>query len=316
MSIPVGVDQFPGRIQRPFVRPPASRESSCCSQTRVIFTIDVEDWFHILEIPAVSAISAWEHLPSRVEGNFHRLLDLLSENNARATCFFLGWVGQRFPELVREAFRRGHEIASHGYAHRLVYELTEQEFQQDALRSKCLLEDIAGTEVLGFRSAGFSLTERTPWFFARLAAAGYRYDSSIFPSKRAHGGISGAPQHPYVVDVQGARIIEFPVSVANFGNTAMCFFGGGYLRLSPYWLIRQMAKRVLHNGRPLIFYIHPREIDPAQPRLQMNGVRRFKSYVNLQQTEDKLRRILKEFPVSTFQQVLNQYDSNDLRSIT
>lgn len=277
--------------------------------------MDVEDWFHILEIESVSAPAVWDRLPSRVEHNFRRLLDLLDEKDAQVTCFFLGWVAERFPDLVREAVRRGHEIASHGYAHRLVYEMTEEEFYQDALRSKNLLEDIAGTEVLGYRSAGFSLTKRTPWFFDRLAAAGYQYDSSVFPSGRAHGGMPGGRRAPYVVREESSKIIEFPVSVANIGGKSLCFFGGGYLRLSPYWLVRRMAHQVLNSGRPLIFYIHPREIDPEHPRLAMSWLRRFKSYVNLHDTEDKVRRILDEFPVNTFQKFLQHYDCHSLRSI-
>jgi polysaccharide deacetylase family protein (PEP-CTERM system associated) len=273
-----------------------------------IFSVDVEDWFHILEVHSAPALSHWDKLPSRVEHNFHRLLDLFSEKQVQVTCFFLGWVGECFPNLVREAVNRGHEIASHGYAHRLVYQMTRDEFYQDALRSRSLLEDIAGTAVSGYRSAGFSMTERTPWFFELLAAAGYQYDSSVFPARRAHGGMPNGRLVPHLVGERPSQIVEFPMSVANIGWEPLCFFGGGYLRLFPYWLIRRMAKQVLDSGRPLIFYVHPREIDPEHPRLPMGSYRRFKSYVNLRDTENKIRRILDEFPVTTFQRFLRHHD--------
>jgi len=282
---------------------------------RSIFSVDVEDWFHILEVHSAPALSHWDKLPSRVERNFHHLLDLFSEKQVQVTCFFLGWVGERFPNLVREAVNRGHEIASHGYAHRLVYQMTRDEFYQDALRSRSLLEDIAGTAVSGYRSPGFSLTERTPWFFDLLAAAGYQYDSSVFPARRAHGGMPNGRLVPHLVGEGSNQIVEVPMSVANIGWESLCFFGGGYLRLFPYCLIRRMAKQVLDSGRPLIFYVHPREIDPEHPRLPMGSYRRFKSYVNLHDTENKIRRILDEFPVTTFQRFLQHHDQQSFQCV-
>lgn len=300
----------------PYSRRPAESLAPASSLIgpRIIFSVDVEDWFHILEVESVKESAAWDRLPSRVERNFHMLLNLLDEKKAQATCFFLGWIGERFPALVREAARRGHEIASHGYAHRLVWQMNQAEFYQDALRSKKLLEDIAGTVVLGYRCPGFSLTRRTPWFFDQLVAAGYQYDSSVFPLERAHGGMPGGCRVPHVVGNQSSGIVEIPVSVADVGKRSLCFFGGGYLRLTPYWLIQRMAKQVLNAGRPLIFYIHPRELDPEQPRLKMSCIREFKSYVNLRGTENKIRRILEDFPVGTFQKFLEYHDFHHLRS--
>jgi polysaccharide deacetylase family protein (PEP-CTERM system associated) len=271
-----------------------------------IFSVDVEDWFHILDVPSTPALAVWDSLPSRVEANFHHLLDLFSQKRVRVTCFFLGWVGERFPQLVREAVSRGHEIGSHGYAHRLVYQMTREQFREDALRSRMLLEDIGGVPVHGYRSAGFSTTEQTPWFFDELVAVGYQYDSSVFPATREHGGMRTASRLPHIAGDGGRPIIEFPITVANIGFRNMCFFGGGYLRLFPYWLIRRMARRVLNAGLPVVFYVHPREIDPSHPRLPMSLRRRFKSYVNLRHTEDKIRRILDEFPVTTFQRFLTR----------
>jgi polysaccharide deacetylase family protein (PEP-CTERM system associated) len=268
-----------------------------------ILSVDVEDWFHILDVASAPPMEAWQTLPSRVEMNFRRLLDLFEECQAHASCFFLGWVAERFPQLVREAARRGHEIASHGYAHRLVHRMTRAEFCADALRTRKILEDLSGTAVGGFRSPGFSVTEDTTWFFAAVAEAGYQYDSSIFPASHGHGGMRSSRREPYRVEGE-ANLIEFPISVADLFGKPMCFFGGGYLRLFPYALIRRMARRVLAEGRPVVYYIHPREIDPAHPRLPMSAVRRFKSYVNLHSTEVKLRRILHDFPTVTFREYL------------
>jgi polysaccharide deacetylase family protein (PEP-CTERM system associated) len=262
-----------------------------------IFSVDVEDWFHILDVPGAPELSSWSRLPSRVEANFLRLLDLFSEESRQVTCFFLGWIAERFPQLVREAVARGHEIASHGYSHRLVYSLTRTEFRADAMRSRLLLEDISGTPVIGYRAPGFSSTEATPWFFPELCATGYVYDSSVFPAKRGHGGNPNSQLRPHFV--AGEALIELPASVAEIGPARMCFFGGGYLRLFPYSVIRHMGRRLMASGAPLMFYIHPREIDPQHPRLPMPYTRRFKSYVNLHTTETKIRHIVRDFPVTT-----------------
>jgi polysaccharide deacetylase family protein (PEP-CTERM system associated) len=276
-----------------------------CSEPKCIFTIDVEDWFHILNLPSTPPLSEWDRLPSRVDRNFLGLLDLLSEYGAQATCFFLGWVAERFPHLVREASSRGHEIASHGYAHKLVFHMQRDEFREDALRARGILEQISGAPVLGYRAAGFSVIEGTSWFFRELECAGYAYDSSVFPATRGHGGFHSASRAPHRVSGT-ERLVEFPVSVADTFGKPLCFFGGGYLRLFPTWLILKKSREVLCEHRPVVFYVHPREIDPGHPRLPMNLRRRFKSYVNLTQTEDKLRKILMAFPMMTFAEYLKQ----------
>lgn len=271
---------------------------------RSVVTVDVEDWFHILDVPGAPAAGDWERLPSRVEHNFSRLLDLLSEGRAQATCFFLGWVAERHPHLVREAAGRGHEIASHGYLHRLVYRQGREGFREDAARSRKVLEDITGKAVRGYRSAGFSLTAEVPWFFDELVGAGYCYDSSLFPALRGHGGIAGSNPAPHWVRCENGEILEFPITVARVLGRPMCFFGGGYLRLFPYALVRAMGRRVLREGRPVVFYVHPREIDPGHPRMAMNPLRRFKSYVNLGTTEGKISAILRDFEVTSFERLM------------
>jgi polysaccharide deacetylase family protein (PEP-CTERM system associated) len=268
-----------------------------------ILSVDVEDWFHILDVPSTPRIETWPTLPSRVEKNFRSLLGIFDTYHTRVSCFFLGWVGERYPHLVREAAAHGHEIASHGYSHKLAYEMTHEELLADALRARKTLEDVAGQPVLGYRSPGFSATEKTPWFFEVISEAGYQYDSSVFPAPHGHGGLNKACRHPHRI----GELVEFPITVANLLGVPLCFFGGGYLRLSPYFLTRRMARQVLAEERPVIYYVHPREIDPQHPRLPMNAVRRFKSYVSLHSTEEKLKRIVSEFPMVTFREYLAAY---------
>lgn len=270
---------------------------------KCIFSIDVEDWFHILDLTTTPEMSRWDLLPARVERNFLKLLTILEEAKAKATCFFLGWIAEKHPHLVREAVRQGHEIASHGYGHRLVYEMSPEEFFEDAVRSKRIIEEIGGQPVSGYRAAGFSVTKDTPWFFDRLIQAGYRYDSSVFPAPREHGGLPNGQFGPYRVD-QSGDFVEFPASVESVVGKPLCFFGGGYLRLFPYPVIKSMTRRVLDQGRPVIFYVHPREIDVESPRLVMGFKRRFKSYVNVSTTEPKIRKILSDFEMATFREFL------------
>lgn len=280
--------------------PPRGAGTAAC-----IFSIDVEDWFHILDVPSAPPLAAWSQMPSRVEANFRRLLEILADRDVRATCFFLGWVAEHFPHLVRAAVDAGHEIASHGFAHQLVYEQTREAFAADVGRARDVIEQASGQPVRGYRSPGFSCTADTPWFFEVLAEAGYRYDSSVFPAARGHGGMRAADPAPHVVQTPAGALVEVPISVAPTFGRALCFFGGGYLRLFPYGLIERKTRAVLADDRPVVFYIHPREIDPGHPRLAMSPKRRFKTYVNLAGTETKLRRLLGDFEFTTFHDYLH-----------
>lgn len=272
--------------------------------TKCVFSVDVEDWFHILDLPSTPDLNEWNSLPSRVERNLLRLLEIFEERDVHVTCFFLGWVAERFPHLVREAVRHGHEIASHGYAHRLVYQMTPEAFAQDAMRSKAILEDLSGRPVWGYRSAGFSVINGTEWFFDKLIEAGYVYDSSVFPAGRGHGGMDGASRKPHRIECETGSLFEFPVTVASFLGKPLCFFGGGYLRFFPYPAIRTMTRRVLKESRPVIFYVHPREIDPEHPRLAMNWRRSFKSYINLKSTLPKIEQLLADFQITSFERLI------------
>ncbi|MCK5124717.1 MAG: polysaccharide deacetylase family protein [candidate division Zixibacteria bacterium] len=274
---------------------------------KCIFTIDVEDWFHILDIPAVPELEVWDTLPSIVVKNTIRLFEILSDNNVSATCFFLGWIAEKYPQLVKMAAKAGHEVASHGYSHELIYNKSQIEFEKEARRTKEILENIGGKEVIGFRASGFSATEKTPWLFESLIKTGHKYDSSIFPAARGHGGMQGADRFPHTIQIGDNSIIELPITVAPVLGKNLCFFGGGYLRLFPYFIIKRYAKKVLADGRPVMFYIHPREIDISHPRLPMGGYRQFKSYVNIKGTENKIRRLLKDFEFVTCRNFIADY---------
>jgi polysaccharide deacetylase family protein (PEP-CTERM system associated) len=266
-----------------------------------IFSIDVEDWFNLSGTGLEPPPAQWDQLESRVERNFRGLLELLADGGSTATCFFLGYFAKRFPHLVREAVAAGHEIASHSYFHRLVYEMSPAEFHQDALDSRKLLEDVSGRPVRGFRAPAFSVTERTPWFFDKLAEAGYRYDSSVFPARHQTGGLATGRHEPHRVETSAGAITEFPITVVQTLGTPICFFGGGYLRLFPYRIMRAMGHRALKQGHPIVFYVHPREIDPDQPRMPLSRRRKFTCYVNLRSTRGKIERILRDFSVSSFE---------------
>ncbi|MGP0082051.1 MAG: XrtA system polysaccharide deacetylase [Steroidobacteraceae bacterium] len=277
-----------------------------------IFSIDVEDWFNLSGTGLEPPPTEWDGLESRVEQNFRSLLELLAEGGGTATCFFVGYFAKRFPHLVRAAMDAGHEIASHSYFHRLVYDLSPAEFYEDVLTTRKLLEDISGSPVRGFRAPAFSVTERTPWFFDKLAEAGYQYDSSVFPAPHQTGGLVTGKFEPYRLQTSAGILVEFPITTVPVFGKPMCFFGGGYLRLAPYRLIRAAGRRALQEGRPVIFYIHPREIDPEQPRMPLGPRRRFTCYINIHTTRPKIQRILHDFPSTSFEKYMAQSQSGGL----
>ena len=269
-----------------------------------IFTIDVEDYFNVTEERGEPPVSEWDSLPSIVESGFLKLLDLLDTYQVKATCFFLGYVAKKYPHLVKEAQKRGHEIASHGMFHRIVYKMSKDEFTTDLLQSKNILEDICSEQVTAFRSPSFSLTEASPWFFETLAETGFIADSSVFPVKRDYGGYKTTQKKPYWITTEKGDICEFPISVAPFCGKDICFFGGGYLRLFPKRVILYMHKKLAKQGIPTLFYIHPREMEPQHPRLKMNKMAYFKSYVNLNTVQPKLEAILSSSKFITCRQYI------------
>jgi len=265
------------------------------TQTR-FFTVDVEDWFNILDVASAPKVDDWGKYEIRFEPHLRRMLELLAEYKRPATFFWLGWFAERYPELVKACRDGGHEVACHGYAHLLSTSLTGAEmFREDITRGKKILEDITGEAVKGFRAPGFCTLNDTPWFFDEIRAAGYLYDSSVFPAARGHGGAAGAPMTPYVIKTASGPLVEVPQSLIESGGRRLSVFGGGYLRLAPSGVIRWGIRHLQQHNRPLVVYVHPREIDPEQPRLAMPWKRRFKTYVNLRSTYPKLEMLCRNY---------------------
>lgn len=253
-----------------------------------IITVDVEDWFNILDTEAAPRIEEWGSLPFHFQEPLEKIFELLDRSQLKATFFWLGWFAERFPFLVRRCRQLGHEVASHGYGHVLAYKVGRRAFREDVVAGKDVLEQIAQAPVHGFRAAGFSTTEDSPWVFDEIAAAGHSYDSSVFPASRAHGGIAKGCLEPHVISTRNGPLVEFPQSMVELAGKRITVFGGGYLRLAPLGLVKYMARRLSRTGRPLIVYVHPREVDPDHPRLPLSAARRFKSYVGLRSTYRKL----------------------------
>jgi polysaccharide deacetylase family protein (PEP-CTERM system associated) len=250
---------------------------------------ELEDWFHILDSGRVPLLDEWDGLELRVERNTERLLELFHGTGVRATFFSLGWIAERVPQLIRRCRREGHEIGSHGYGHVLAYQVGRRAFFEDLARSKRILEDIIGEEVIGFRSPGFCVRQDNRWVFDVVAETGFRYDASVFPTHHGHGGLPGSLPHPHVIETSSGELVEIPTSTVPLLGRRVCLFGGGYLRISPLPLIRWGVRKLHEQGRPLIVYVHPREVDPDHPRLPLEPWRKFKCYTNLHTTLPKLK---------------------------
>jgi polysaccharide deacetylase family protein (PEP-CTERM system associated) len=277
-------------------------------------TIDVEEYFHPNAMDATVSPADWDRLPCRVEDNTHAMLDLLSAHDVRATFFVLGWVAERWPRLVEEIARRGHEIACHGYAHRLVYRLGPQAFRDDVVRAKAVLEDHLGAAVTGFRAASYSLVRSTPWALDVLIEAGFEYDSSIFPIRHDIYGYPGFSRFAVRVRRPAGEIVEVPASTVRIFGRNWPVVGGGYFRLLPYWVTRSAVQRI--NGRDAaaaVVYLHPWELDAAQPRLPAPMLTRFRQYTNLRRTPARLTRLLREFRFAPIREALS-FDGLPLRT--
>lgn len=259
-----------------------------------ILTVDVEDWFHILEAAGGPARASWASLESRVEANTDRLLEIFDETGARATFFVVGWVAERHGPLVRRLVERGHEVASHSWWHEVVHRHDAASFAADVGAAKKRIEDLAGAPVRGFRAPGHSITHATAWAFDVLVEQGYEYDSSLCPGLSSHGGYPSPFEGPHRLRCSAGELAEIPSSTAAIAGRRVPYAGGGYLRLFPYALVRHCVRADNRAGRPANVYVHPREIDPDQPRLPLPWMRRFKYYVGLSTTEGKLRRLLGE----------------------
>jgi polysaccharide deacetylase family protein (PEP-CTERM system associated) len=257
-------------------------------------TIDVEDYFQVSAFAPYIRRDEWDARECRVERNVDRILALLAEHEVQATFFTLGWVAERYPQLVRRIVAGGHELASHGHGHQRASELDEAAFRDDVVRAKAILEDIAGAPVLGYRAPSFSIGHGNLWAFDVLAAAGYRYSSSIYPIAHDHYGMPDAPRFAHRT---ASGLLEVPVTTLRLGGRNWPSSGGGYFRLLPYAMSRWMIRRVNADDRAsAIFYFHPWEIDPGQPRIAgIDAKTRFRHYVNIPRMESRLRSLLADF---------------------
>jgi len=260
-----------------------------------IMTVDVEDWFHILDVEAGYGRSDWASLESRVERNTQRLLELFEAASARATFFIVGWVAERHPGLVRSIHEAGHEVGSHTYWHEIVHRHDVDSLTADLRRSKQLVEDATGAPVRGFRAPGYSITPQTAWALDIVVDSGFEYDASVCPGVASHGGFPSAPTHPHVLRCNTGDLLELPSATIPGPKARIPYAGGGYFRLLPYSLIRAAARRENRMGWPTNVYLHPREIDVDQPRMTLPLLRRFKYYVGVSTAERKLARLLAEF---------------------
>jgi polysaccharide deacetylase family protein (PEP-CTERM system associated) len=267
-------------------------------------SFDLEDWFCVHNLSRVVKREDWNACELRVEESTGRILDLLNRHKTRATFFVLGWVAERLPELIREIEDRGHEIASHGYNHLLLTEITPREFEEDTERAlEALARCGVRQKVIGFRAPSFTVVEKTKgWALPVLEKYGFEYDSSVFPvGFHPDYGIPDAPLHPYKIT---ERLYEFPMSCLDFLGKKLPFSGGGYFRLFPYAYTRYCMKRFNASGRPAVFYLHPWELDSGQPRVKLPLTKEIRHYHNLAKTERRLGRLLGEFQFTTIKEVL------------
>lgn len=273
---------------------------------RNALTVDVEDYFQVAAFARQIDPATWDQIPLRVERNTQRLLDLFAEQGVRATFFVLGWVAERCPGLVRAIADHGHEIACHGYSHQLIYGQTPAVFREETMRAKACLEDQAQRPVLGYRAASYSITQRSLWALDVLAELGFAYDSSIFPIRHDRYGIPGSPRWPYrLTTPNGGSLLEFPPSTLSILGYRLPVAGGGYFRLYPYPFTRFALARLNRvEGQSFIFYLHPWEIDPGQPRIPAGWLSTFRHYTNLSRCEARLWRLLRDFRFATVREVL------------
>ena len=268
-------------------------------------TIDVEEYFHPNAMDAAVLPEQWDALLHRVEQNTHHVLDVLSEFNVRGTFFVLGWVAERWPQVVKEIARRGHEVASHGFAHRLAYKLGPAGFRADVVRGKRLLEDCLGQRVEGFRAASYSIVQSSLWALDVLIEEGFSYDSSIFPVHHDIYGIPGFSRFPIKLRCRAGEIVEVPPSTVRWLGRNWPVAGGGYFRLLPYAVTRWAIRRINgHDRRAAMVYLHPWEFDVDQPRLRGSKTSQLRQYTNLHKTEPRLRQLLSEFQFAPIREAM------------
>jgi polysaccharide deacetylase family protein (PEP-CTERM system associated) len=275
---------------------------------RNALTVDVEDYFQVSAFRAQISPDDWPTLESRVVRNTHRVMDVFDDAGVTGTFFVLGWIAERHPQLVREIADRGHEIACHGFSHQLIYGQSVDVFADETRRAKALLEDQAQAPVNGYRAASFSITAASRWALDVLADCGFSYDSSMYPVRHDLYGTPVASNGPHhIAAPNGRQLIEFPMSTRTIMGMTVPVSGGGYFRLYPYALSAHLLRSVNRDGEPFVFYMHPWEIDPGQPRVRAPLRSRVRHYVNLSRCEAKLRALLRDFRFTSMAQVLADY---------
>ena len=258
-------------------------------------TVDIEDYFQVSAFENIVGLDKWGSYSSRVVENTKKILDIFNLHEVKATFFVLGWTAENFPDLIKEIDRNGHEIACHSYSHRLVYDLTPLEFKNDTFKAKNLIEQVTGKKVKGYRAPSYSITSQSLWALDILEELGFEYDSSIFPIHHDRYGIPSAPRFKY--EHPNHDLIEYPISTSLLFGKRVPVAGGGYFRLFPYWFTRSLLKKInQREHQPFIFYFHPWEIDPDQPKMENAGrLSRFRHYVNLSKTANRLSQLLNDF---------------------
>lgn len=268
-------------------------------------SFDVEEHFQVAAFWSTMRRRQWDNYESRVERNVEKILSILSVQGVHATFFILGWVAQKHPELVRTIASYGHEIASHGFGHELITSQTPGLFREDVRNSKDILENIIGGPVHGYRAPSFTITPETKWALPILVEEGYVYDSSIFPIQHDRYGMPGANPWCHLLETQAGVLWEVPPSTLRMGPIRLPIAGGGYFRLYPYQILRNLLTRAATDGQPLVMYFHPWELDPDQPRMEGSLVSKFRHYLNLRKTEARLQQLVKDFRFASIREAVD-----------
>jgi len=278
-----------------------------------VLTFDIEEWFHILDNETTRSVNEWKNFSSRIHSNMDIIYEILEQTDTKASFFVLGWIAEKYPEVVKEIKMRGFEIGSHTHFHQLIYDQSREEFYRDVERSIKTLEDITGDKVRMFRAPGFSITEENKWAFEVLHELGIELDSSVFPARRAHGGLkSYGSAEPTLLEYNGIVLKEFPINTYSLMKNPVVFSGGGYFRLFPYNYVKKLSKKSDY----IMSYFHPRDFDYEQPTINgLSLTRKFKSYVGLKQCKSKLVKWLTDFNFTDLTHADQSINWNQVRKI-
>ena len=272
------------------------------------FTIDVEDYFQVGAFVRTIPVSDWDKWEFRAEANTEKILQILDETGVKGTFFILGWIAEKVPQLVKRIAACGHTVASHGLWHQLVYTQSEAEFREDVSAARKMLQDLSGQEVVSYRAPSFSITKKTPWAHRVLVEEGYLYDSSVFPIHHDLHGNPDAPTRIHRIETESGPLLEFPPAIVKMLGQNIPTGGGGYFRLFPFAVTRRMLQSINAGGNPFVFYLHPWEVDPDQPRVHGAPLKsRFRHYLNLKRTAPRLKRLLQTFSFTPMENVLENY---------